>query len=134
MADQRDLVSGIHNYGSAFVCAACSFADGQTGAVRDMRGGPGRLWGICQSAYLPDLSDFAGLCKASVGFAGIFYGILEFYDPDGRRAARAASDGSACGVGVCTVSFSREAGALVCVYAPDGLTFPGYDGFRLSGP
>ena len=95
--------------------------------------GSGRFRRACPDTFFPAISDSPGLYPAFAGLSGIFYGFLEFYDSDGRRAVRTAFCGGACGMGFCEVPFSWEENVVVIVYASDDSAFSGYDGFRISG-
>lgn len=54
------------------------------------------------------LSDSGGICGTIIGYAPVFYGILEFLQAGFSNHTWPCPFGRTCGMGICKVSFSRE--------------------------
>lgn len=78
------------------------------------------------------LSDSGGICGTIIGYAPVFYGILEFLQAGFSNHTRPCPFGRTCGMGICKVSFSREKDTLYLVYCPDADAISGDHGFQLS--
>lgn len=54
------------------------------------------------------LSHTGGICGTIIGYAPVFYGILEFLQAGFPNHTRSCPFGRSCGMGVCKVSLSRK--------------------------
>ena len=80
------------------------------------------------------LSDSGGICGTIIGYAPVFYSILEFLQTGFSNHTRSCSFGRSCGMGICEVSLSRKKDTLYFVYCPDADAISGDYGFQLSCP
>ena len=80
------------------------------------------------------LSHTGGICVTIIGYAPVFYGILEFLQAGFPNHTRSCPFGRSCGMGVCKVSLSRKKNTLYIVYCPDADAISGNHGFQLSCP